>query len=225
MAIHAIIPLSLVLPAINGEVHAIVVEFRRYPGRLTVTALAIGWKSGGGMAGVVRLVIIAGMAPVTGIGGVGVIAVVAGIAIICDGNVGAPDRIDGIVVESGGNPGCFGMAGCAIRRELYCGMVGVGCLIVIISVATEAGVRGVVVIAVVAGYAIVCDGRMPPVKRVKLIVDTKRRRIPSRFGGMARSAIPRQPQSLMAGVKTVVVIKGMAGFALGRGTLIAIGMT
>ena len=46
----------------------------------------------------------------------------------------------------------------AIGRDLLCGVVGVGGLVVVGAVATVTGIRGVVVVSVVANGAVVGDG-------------------------------------------------------------------
>ena len=70
------------------------------------------------VVGVGGLTEIGRMASVAGIGRVGVVAVVAGVAVAGNRNVRACERINGIVIKSRGRPGCFGMAGGAIRWEL-----------------------------------------------------------------------------------------------------------
>ena len=70
------------------------------------------------VVGVGRLTKIGRMASVAGIGRVGVIAVVTGVAVAGNRNVRACEWINGIVVKSRGRPGCFGMAGGAIRWKL-----------------------------------------------------------------------------------------------------------
>ena len=99
MAVRAIIPFSIVPAAVNGEIHAIVVKVRRFPGIFRVAACTVGREPCRRVIGVVGLAVVTGMAAVAGIGGVGIIPIVAGVAVIGDGYVGAPDGIDGIVVK------------------------------------------------------------------------------------------------------------------------------
>ena len=113
-----------------------------------------------------------------------------------------------IMVEGGWRPGRFGMAALAIRRELRSSMVGVRRLVVITGMAAKAGVRRVIIIAVVAGVTIIRYGRMSSSDRINTIV-IKSRRYPSRFG-MAALAIRRELRSSMVGARRLVVIIGVA---------------
>lgn len=82
VAIHALIPLFPVFPAVNGEMHTVVVEVCRRPCRFGMADPAVGWELSGGMAGVSSLVIVICMTAITGIGGIVVISVMAGRAVI-----------------------------------------------------------------------------------------------------------------------------------------------
>ena len=141
MAFGAVVPFSSVFPAVNGEIHYIVVKVCRNPCRFRVAALAVGWELSGAVAGVRRLVVIIGMA-------------------------------------------------------------------------AKAGVRRVGVISIMAGRAIIRNGRMPAIKRIVIIVDAKRSRVPAWLGGVAGSTIDRQPQCLVVGVGAIAEISSMAGFTV-----------
>lgn len=84
VAVHALIPLIPVFSAVNGEMHAIVVEVCRRPCRFGMADPAVGWELSGGMAGIGGLVIVIRMTAITGVQGIVVISVVAGRAVIGD---------------------------------------------------------------------------------------------------------------------------------------------
>ena len=91
------------------------------------------------------------MATETRVGCSGVITIMA-ISAIGDGGVGTGQ---GVIIamnrESGRSPARIGrMAIFTCRRYAYCGMVRIGCLVVIRLVAAKAAVRGVCVIPLVA---------------------------------------------------------------------------
>ena len=152
----------------------------------------------------------------TGVGCSGIISVVAGIAVIGNGNMAAGKRIYGAMVKSRRCPGRFGMAGSAIGRELRCGVVRFGRGDVVGVVATVAGIGRVVVVAVVAGCAIICNSRMRPVERVKSIVDRECRRLPAGHRGMARRTIRRDIQRHVVRISRLVEIGCMASRTLCR---------
>ena len=64
--------------------------------------------------------------------------------------ISAVDRkILGIVIEVGGRPGCLTVAAVAVCRKLCSNVIGVGCVVIVISMATCAGVGGVIIVTVV----------------------------------------------------------------------------
>ena len=75
MAVDTLIPFVFVRPAINREIHAIVVKVRGRPGRFTVAILTAGRKSCRSMIRVIGLVIIRLVTAVTGIRNIAVVAV------------------------------------------------------------------------------------------------------------------------------------------------------
>ena len=107
MALRTIIPFSFVFPAVNWEIHAIVIEGGWGPGRFSMAALAIRRELRRCMVRVRRLVVITGMAAKAGIRRIVIIPVVAGITIIRYGRMSASDRINAIVVKSRRYPGRF----------------------------------------------------------------------------------------------------------------------
>ena len=144
------------------------------------------------MVRVQALVVIRRMAARAGIGCVCIIAVVTGNAVVCNGHVRSGERINCIMVKSRRRPGCFRVARRAIGRELIGGVVGVCGLIEFRRMAPGAGVRCIVVIAVVAGSTIVGDRCVRTIQSIKIIVDGKGRRRPTGSGGVARRAIGGQ---------------------------------
>lgn len=91
------------------------------------------------------------MASHTCIGGIVVIATnMTGCAIIRNWDMRTREGEDSIVVKSRRCPGRLGMAGGTIRGELVGSVIRIGGGAVIRSMAAKAGIRGIVVIAVVA---------------------------------------------------------------------------
>ena len=70
------------------------------------------------VVGITAGVVIRLVATIAGIGRGGVVPVVAGIAVTGNRNMCTGKRINSVVVKSGGRPGCFAVAGGAIRWEL-----------------------------------------------------------------------------------------------------------
>ena len=166
------------------------------------------------MARVGGLVVVGDVAAGAGIGRVVVIAVVAGSAIIGNGCVRSGQRVKTAVIESRRYPGRFGMAGGAIRRELRRHVVGIGGLVVVGDVTAGAGVRRVVVIAVVAGSAIIRYARMRAVQGIIVVVNGESGRFPAGCS-MATGAVRRDIQRQVIRVGALVVIRGMATGAIG----------
>ena len=95
--------------------------------------------------------------------------------------------------------------------------------VVVVLVATGAGVGRVVVVPVVAVGTLTGDGRMRPGEGVVLVVDGESSRAPAGIGGVAVVAVHRQAQLGVIGVGSVVVILGMAtGTGIGRVRVVAI---
>ena len=108
-------------------------------------------------------IVIRRVTALTCIRGVHIIAMVTGRAIVGNGHVSARKGINAAVVKGSWRPGCFCMANDAICGELRLLVVGIGHLIVIISMTAKAGLRGIGIIAVVTGVAIVGNDGMRPV--------------------------------------------------------------
>ena len=110
------------------------------------------------------------MAAVAGVRRVVVVAVVAGIAICFNGNVRSGYGPELVMIESGRRPGILRVALFTIRREIrsYVIRVAGGCVIIV--VAAIAGVGRIVVVAVVAGHTVVCNGYVRTLKLPVLVV-------------------------------------------------------
>ena len=136
--------------------------------------------------------------------------------------VSAVDREILIVVVPGRwRPGALCMAILTGGRELRRLVVGVIRVVILALVATEAGRGRIVVIAVVAGVAIVCDGGMGPDQLVIVIVNGECGRHPVGGRGMAHRTIGRYPQCLVVGIGALCIIRRMAALA-GVGRIIVI---
>lgn len=98
-------------------------------------------------------------------------------------------------------------------------------MVVFLFVATNTGVGGIVVIAVVALRTIVGDGSMCANQLVVIIMHIKGGRLPARLCGVTVPAGGFQTQLLVVGVGRLVEIRFMAGEAIGGRALVAIGMT
>ena len=133
---------------------------RRPTGVCGMATRAIRRNGQGHVVRVGALVVIRRMAACAGVRRVCIIAVVTNITIIRDGGMRSRERIKTIVVQCRRYPGRFAVAAGAVRRELLGGVVGVGCLVVIADMATRAGIRGVIVIPIVAGDAVIGNGGM-----------------------------------------------------------------
>ena len=81
------------------------------------------------------------------------------------------------------------MAAFAVGRELGLGVVGICSCVIIVSMASETAVRGVVVIAIVAIAANAGNIGMSTQQLVIIVVNGKCGRDPVRVGGMTGSAV------------------------------------
>lgn len=111
-----------------------------------------------------------------------------------------------IVIKSGGNPSVGRVAILACIGELIRYMVWVGRRIVIRLMAAHTGVWCIVVVALMAGSAIVRNGRVCPRQGIVVIVNGEGSRCPSRIGCVAGRTIVRNGQRHMVGVGTLVVM-------------------
>jgi len=164
MAFGTGIPLAFVRAGIDGEVLGIVVERRWGPAILGVARNTVGGELCSSVARVSGIVIIIAVAPEARIGGVAVAPVMAGRTIIGDSRVRTVEGIElAVDIKTCRHPiGLYGMAGRAVRGQPKGFMVGVHSSRVVLRVAAVTGIGGVIVIPVVAGYAVVFNGLVPP---------------------------------------------------------------
>ena len=156
--------------------------------------------------GVAGLIEIRRVAARTGIGCIGIITMVAGCTIIGNQRMASREGIEIVMVESRGCPGCFRMTTLAIGWKLGRLVVRVCCLVKISQVAAYAGGRGIVVIAVVTGGAVIGNSRMCPVERIEIVVVVKARRRPAASSSMTACAIGAKIEGYV--VRIVGLTKG-----------------
>ena len=175
------------------------------------------------MVRIAGLEIIVVMAAIAGIRRADVVALVAGVTVIGNLRVRSSNGINGIVVKHRRRPGRFRVAGGTIRRQLSGYVIGVRRRVVIIGMTAVTSIRRVVVIAVVAGSAVIGDSRMCPVQRVKSIVNRETCRFPTCRSGMANGTIGRDIQGYVVGIGRCVEVCGMAAVAgIRRGSVVAL---
>ena len=93
-------------------------------------------------------------------------------------------------------------------------MIGIGRTGVIGRVTAVAGVRGGVVVAVVASGAIACDGGMRAIQHIIVVVRRERRRFPAWRRGVAHRAVVRDIERHVvgvAGLREIRVVAAVAG--------------
>jgi hypothetical protein len=210
-------PIQHIVIAVNGE-------GRRVPIRVGRMAHGtICWNGQSHMVRIGRLVVVVDVAALACVGRIVVIPIVTGITIVGNDYVGSCQRIKIIVVKSGRHPCRFGVAILAISRKLVGQVVRVGRLVVVVCVAAETRIRGVIVVAVVAGRTIVGDGGVRPIQHIVIAVDGEGSRVPFGLGGVARCAIRRNAQSHMVRIGRLVVVVDVAALAgIGRIVVIAV---
>jgi len=208
---------QLVIAVVNGE------GSRTPVGRRGMAHIAIGWNAQRQVVGIQTLVVIGKVTAFASVGGIVVVALVAQHAVVGYGDMRSCKRIHAIVVEGRRHPGILGMALLAICRELPGQVVGVGRRVVIRRMAPEAGIRGVVVVAVVAFGTIVGDQRMRAAQHVIVVVYGERSRHPVGRGSVAHVAIVRNAQRSVWRICTLAVIGHMASFT-GIGGIVVIAL-
>ena len=218
------IPFAFVRPAVNREIHIVVVKVCRGPGRFTVAILAGCRKSRRSVVWIVCLIIFRLVAAVTGVGRVVVIAVMTGGAVVGNERMRAVQRIIIVVnIECSRRPaGCGGVATRAIRRKVQRHVVRVGALVVIVRVTARAGVGRIVVVAVdVTGITVAGNGDVRARERIKIVV-VERRGHPRRFR-VTTGAVCRELGRFVVGVGGLVIIVDVATCAgVGRVVVVAV---
>ncbi len=153
----------------------------------------ISWNAKCDVVGVGTAVKIGQVTADTSVWGIDIVALVAGVAVVGNRDMSTGERIKSIVVKRGRNPGIFRMAVSAGGRELGGCVIGVDRRIVIRLVAPRTSIGRIVIIAVVAGRAIIGDDCVRPVQNIIVVVDREGRRIPTGRSRMAHRTIRGQP--------------------------------
>lgn len=124
------------------------------------------------------------------------------------------------MIKSGRNPSVGRVAILASIGELIRYMIWVGRRIVIRLMAAYTGVWRIVVVALMAGSAIVRNGRVCPRQGIIVIVNGEGSRCPSRIGCMAGCTIGGNGQRHMVGVGTLVVVHLMTSDTSGGNVVV-----
>ena len=130
-----------------------------------------------------------------------------------------------VMVERRGFPGGFRMTIFASIREARAGMVRVDGRIVFRRVAAKTGIGCIVIIAVMAGSAVVGYGCMCAIERIIVVVNGECSRRQVRGSGMAHRAIGRKIQRCMVRIGALIKIGGMASRTLRGRSGVARSMT
>lgn len=99
-----------------------------------------------------------------------------------------------IMVETGGLPGRFGVTILAGGREARRRVFGTVGRVVIGGMATKTGIRGIVVIPVVAGSTLIGNQSMCPIQRIIIVVDRECCRGPAGSCGVTHGTVRRNVQ-------------------------------
>lgn len=94
-------------------------------------------------------------------------------------------------------------------------MAGIGRLIIVGGMAAGTSVRRVVVVSVVTGGALICNGCVRPIQLVIIVVDGECSRLPT-GGGMTTCTICRYGECRVARIGALIVIRRMATRTIGR---------
>ena len=92
-------------------------------------------------------------------------------------------------------------------------MVRITGIVIILRMAARTGVGCVIVVAVVAFSAVIGNGRVCAVQRVKIVVVRECRRLPA-SGGMAGGTIHGKPERCMIRISRSIIAVGMTGSTL-----------
>ncbi len=170
-------------------------------------------KAGRSVIRVVRLVVFRLVAADAGIWGIVIVSVMAGITIVGNGSVRTVQGVKTVVVESRRYPGCFAVATGAVCGQLLRGVIGVGCLVVIADMTAHTGIRGVIVVPVMASGAVIGYDGMRAVQGVIIVVNRESGRRPTGIRGMATRTIRRDGQGHVVRIGTLGIIRRMAACA------------
>ena len=158
------------------------------------------------VVGVAGLVKISRMAACTGIRRVVVVPVVTGSTLVGNNGVPACEGVKVVMVKSGRYPCRLRVTILAVGRELGDFMVRIGRTVVVGQVAAHTGIGRVVVIAIVAGSAVISNARMRAIERVVVVVVGKSRRRPAGLGSVATGAVIAKAQRYVVGVAGLIEI-------------------
>lgn len=143
-------------------------EGSRLPiGRGGMTHGTIGRQIEGRVVGICRGIVIGLVAPIAGVRRICIVTIMANITIVRNSKVGTGKWIDGAVIECRRHPGRLRMADRTIGWELLGLVIGVGRLVIIREVATNTSGWRIIVIAVVAGDAVVGNGSVRAIEGPK----------------------------------------------------------
>ncbi|RMH64410.1 MAG: hypothetical protein D6677_04960 [Calditrichaeota bacterium] len=212
MAVAACIPFVFMLPGIDGEILAVVIERSAFPIIRVMAVIAGGWETGGRVIGIGCAVIIGLVAGHAFRGCIAVTVAMARGAILL--LMGAGEREVGIVmIKISRRPLCGVMTGGAIVTEIVAYMVGVLHTIKITAMATPA-IGGRVGVAVAVAVDTV-DGSMGAGKREigVGVIEVSRRPL---CGVMTGGAIMTEIVGGMVRIVRIVKVAAMATPAIGR---------
>ena len=100
-------------------------------------------------------------------------------------------RIEGVVVKRRWCPAFLCMATRTVGREIGCCVVRIRSCVVVIQVASDTGIRRIVVIAVVAAGTIVGDGDVSAIQLIIIIVNLESCGLPTWLSGVATCTVRR----------------------------------
>ena len=216
VAVHALTPLPLVGPAVDGEILPVVFEIGRNPDTL---AMANGTVCRKLCCLVVRahgVFILTAVAGKTGVGGCRIIAVVAGCAVVGNGSMRPVQYIEIVVHrEFRRHPArCRAVAHRAVIGQIQGHVSGIYTLVVVRLVATGTGVgRAGVIAPHMTSCAVVGDGDVCPGEGIEGVVIKGRGR-PDRLP-VAGLTIRRKLVSGMVRTRRRIVVSSVATHASG----------
>lgn len=146
----------------------------------------------------------------TSVGGIGIIAHMTGITVIGDLLMRSGEWVKCGMIETRRNPGNLGVAFRTGGRKTGGCVIGIVRRVVVVGMAAKAGVRGVIVIPIMAGRAIIGDCGMRAIQCIVIVVNGKFCRHPAWLCGMAHIAFKRNIQRLVVGINTLIVLGRMA---------------
>jgi len=176
--------------AIQLIVVVVNIESRGLPSGLGgVAAFAVRWQAKISMVWVGCCVVVVRMTSGAGVRRIGIIAVVTSVTVVCNRDMSARHDEVLVVIEGTWCPTAFTVAGGAIRWEVGGSVVWIGGTVVVIQVASDTGVRRIVVITVVAGRTVVGDGSVSAIQLIVVVVNIESCGLPSWLGGVAAFAV------------------------------------